>query len=675
MRHHRRIFGNLGLPRLDLDSPLVGKWGGGFSPLDLFAGGADGAYYPIWEEGVLFQDVAGTTPATEVDDEVRLIKDPVNGNDLSILTTATPGILKIIGGKRRVRCGVGAAFKTTNNKNLQLPLYICAGLSTPTVGSASLFGVIRSAINVHAIRPHTIQNRVTGWLHDETFGIANPISPYNTAPLNALFVADSRAVVGETDIRINGVETIEGFEANSWDGTAQATNAVYGINMVSSTAANPSQSVDFAGGLILHANLSETMRANTVAYVRDAMEHTADPTDNVLLVLGDSTGDGWPGSVDATEWPWLLAQKLAADDATAYIGIRLYEENNFSYGPEVVVQEGTGGPAWRVWNGSVAGRTPQFHTGAHFKTAVADVPEPSVVIWNHGHNIAATSGATTTSFAGRFIGPMEMVRLQFPGAPHMAVLQNPWRTSTTMTNLVAEVAAVAALYGDMPTADVHQAYLDFDPSKDSTLYAGGTDNIHPSDAGVELFETAINAMWDANWPMDPGAPAFLATTATNLLTNGRFTGGLTTGWTTVGDGVVSSDTAIVDAGDSTSIKIVNGATAATLLRQTLDATPYQGGSVTLAVRQYVHLEAGDVTAGQIRISSNGTGTPSVANFAGLTSQGSGGWRWMVVSLDVPADATTITVDLQASNVAGVDDGTVNYGRAVLVAGDEPRNVA
>ena len=624
----------------------------------------------------LYKDAAGTEPCTAVDDEVRRIEDlSGSGNHLTILSDASPGILRRTQwGRWYVHVPSGSGFRTASDKALGGDTYLCIATALHQAAANTIFGLMSTTNRHVAMRGASVQNRIYGWATD-SLGIADPGSAYEGAPLAAPLVADALLSDGFYDLRINTGfrDTAANPHVSSFVGDG-ITNAVFGVNMASNSAASAMKQ-DFFGGLVLRRDPGID-RDKIVEFFRQKTDRPAQVDDNVLLVIGDSTGDGRPGSVNGPiEWPHLLAERIAASDPTAYVEIRLYSEAWFTYGPTVVIQQGSGGPSWTIYNGSVSGRTPQFITGQHFRTLVENVPPPAVVIWNHGHNISATSGATVSSFKGRFMGAMEQVRMRWPGAMHWAILQNPWMTSTSMGPVVAELAALAAIYGDMPTADVHQAYLDYDPPKDPSLYRDGIDNVHPSAfAMTDIWMPLIGAMFDANWPRSAGRPAFVASKSVNLLKNGDFSqwdSDLPNGWTKTGDGTVALNAARRDADSLYSALITNGSTA-TSLQQSLDATPYQGATMTLAVRQFIETGAADQTAGQIRLSANGTGTPAVSNFAGLTNQGTGGWRWMIASLPVPANATVVTVDLFAAGVSGADKGSSSYGSCVLVSGDRPR---
>jgi hypothetical protein len=168
----------------------------------------------------------------------------------------------------------------------------------------------------------------------------------------------------------------------------------------------------------------------------------------------------------------------------------------------------------------------------------------------------------------------------------------------------------------------------------------------------------------------------------------QFASGVPVSWTLTGNGTCELDGKRIDTGDKSSVKLVNGSTA-TKLSQTINGTPYQGQTVTLAVRQYIidaanlsigpywpanPLQSGDKSRGRISVSANGTGTPVTNQDAGNTFWGgTNGWRWSMCSVLVPANATTITVDLCASGITGADEG-VCFGRAVLVSGSEPRDM-
>ena len=60
----------------------------GFSPLDLFAGGKQGAWYDPSDKSTLFQDVAGTVPVTKDGDPVALMRDKSGNNNHATQTVS-----------------------------------------------------------------------------------------------------------------------------------------------------------------------------------------------------------------------------------------------------------------------------------------------------------------------------------------------------------------------------------------------------------------------------------------------------------------------------------------------------------------------------------------------------------------------------------------------------------
>ena len=60
-------------------APLASGGGSPFSPLSLFSGGTPGAWYDPSDYSTLFQDSAGTTPVTAVEQPVGLMLDKSQG--------------------------------------------------------------------------------------------------------------------------------------------------------------------------------------------------------------------------------------------------------------------------------------------------------------------------------------------------------------------------------------------------------------------------------------------------------------------------------------------------------------------------------------------------------------------------------------------------------------------
>src|SRR5690606_22316303 len=111
----------------------------------------------------------------------------------------------------------------------------------------------------------------------------------------------------------------------------------------------------------------------------------------------------------------------------------------------------------------------QFETMNALDFKVYDIPNPDLIIINHGHN----------SFSvGEHITLQEYLRLWSVDSPIAVVKQNPRRDDDQMTTR-AEFAVEAALpYKDSTVLDVFKLFID--AGKPSSWYA---DNIHPSTLG------------------------------------------------------------------------------------------------------------------------------------------------------------------------------------------------
>lgn len=79
-----------GFDRPSFGIKTFGFGSSGFSPLDLFAGGKQGAWYDPSDKSTLFQDVSGTVPVTKDGDPVALMRDKSgNGNHATQTVSAS----------------------------------------------------------------------------------------------------------------------------------------------------------------------------------------------------------------------------------------------------------------------------------------------------------------------------------------------------------------------------------------------------------------------------------------------------------------------------------------------------------------------------------------------------------------------------------------------------------
>lgn len=82
-------------PTFPLTKPITGDMDGvAFSPLQLFQGGTQGLWYDPSDYSTLFQDTAGTTPVTALNQSVRLMKDKSGRGNHVTFSGTNPPVLK-----------------------------------------------------------------------------------------------------------------------------------------------------------------------------------------------------------------------------------------------------------------------------------------------------------------------------------------------------------------------------------------------------------------------------------------------------------------------------------------------------------------------------------------------------------------------------------------------------
>lgn len=440
-----------------------------------------------------------------------------------------------------------------------------------------------------------------------------------------------------------------------------------GALCVSSDAmANYSSGLPFtANGALASSSVASMLAALFAA--KSVIE--AGVEDARILAVGDSTGD------ENSEFIYRFsAEKLVAKYPTHSVEYIRWNTGTQSYDAPVSLSTGSGPRKISIYNASVAGTSPIYHMGLSFSPAIV-VPNPHVVLFNYMKNLAQLNRSVQR---GEWLGAMDQVRLALPTVPQAAMLQFPNRDDNFMATALAEFNQVATDYGDVARSDSYSPFIS--QGKNPVLYV---DNLHQSRPpaspnGDNLILAALGADWDrsVNVPGFMVAPAFLASTAANLL-SGKFydpaiySGGTPVSWTAVNAAVGAVDNTIVDAGQSQSLKIVGTAAQAGFNTANLPATSLRGKSVTLAVRQYV--PAGSVlSVGQIGVFIFG---PNLSYSTVRGAVGNGGWRWFVLSdILIPETATSIRVSLVCDNAANAGS-SVNISEVWLGEGRFPRRNA
>lgn len=386
-----------------------------------------------------------------------------------------------------------------------------------------------------------------------------------------------------------------------------------------------------------------------------------------ILVIGDSTGN------ETTEWVYLFGQWLVTEYQTHSVSYRLWDDGGGVYAAPVTLGTGSGPRTIHIWNASVAGAASFYFTGSKQAAAVDAVPA-DLIVFNMGKNNVV--GTQSIMERGEFLQGIEAARLSKPSAAVATFLQSPNRDDNEMASGVAEMAAAANLYGDVRVLDAYSKFIAL--NKDPSLY---TDNIHPSASGTQLWLETIQSAWrvsSISTGLDP-VGALLAESGTNLLAHAKFAdaadyiGGTPTGWVALVGGTGAVETTIKDTGAAQSMK-VTGTTAQAGFRYTLDASglaAVKAGNATFAVRGHVPLGSA-ASVGRVDVRYVDGGTTVVTSRATTASQGA--FRWLIIpGLSVPASATSFSVNIYCDTAANASSAAY-YDRAVLVAGNIPRNM-
>ena len=156
-------------------------------------------------------------------------------------------------------------------------------------------------------------------------------------------------------------------------------------------------------------------------------------------VWSDSTADG---ASNPREWPYLLADYLAALYPTAKVQVRSGSSTPTQFGAvaPTVIQAGSTSQTITIWNFAVSGTTTHYGLAAYFN-AMLRVPTMDCMILSHGLNHAGGS-PTASILRGDFMAAVEQYRLYHPETPMVLIRQNPFQDNTTMDNVVAAITDV-----------------------------------------------------------------------------------------------------------------------------------------------------------------------------------------------------------------------------------------
>lgn len=354
---------------------------------------------------------------------------------------------------------------------------------------------------------------------------------------------------------------------------------------------------------------------------------------------------------------------------------------------------------WDLWQASVSGSIPQYFMGTLFPYLSGAAID--ALIFAHGINMrnwVVSGGAWltqpnnyTATITSSLIAAVEQFRTINPLAPILMLTQHPMQTGTS--DQVGDTSyrpAILETSRKLFTAvddTVYAAYVA--AGKPDSLYNG--DGVHESsDTGVGLYVSMLQKWWGAARSIRPSAvrhslfsqqagqlnslpnPAFETWTTTTTVPDG--------GWTATGSPTFSKDTTrVADQRKGYSVRMVSPAgTSQVYMQYQLSGSQingFKGRPITFAVKLYADQGGSDPDLGRIGIS---VGSSSLGTLS-FTSQGTvtqtAGFRWTIISILVPEDATSIFARIYA-NASGTADGTsgINIDQVCLVSGWLPMAV-
>lgn len=404
-------------------------------------------------------------------------------------------------------------------------------------------------------------------------------------------------------------------------------------------------------------SISATRGSSAFALARTYIE--TDSKDVHILVVGDSTGN------ETTEWPYLFGQWLFAQYPSHSVDYRLYNDGANSYDAAISLGTGNGSRKITIWNASIGGSTPFYLIGSKRATAI-DAVSPDLMIFNYGHNVVTAGGLT--QIRSEMLQGTEAVREAHPSVPLAMFTQNPRRDDSDYANVNQAIREVVAGYGDVTLIDAYTPFIN--AGKPSAWYG---DNIHPTGAGKTAFLDALTAQWRSG-SFDL-AQAFMAQDGANLLPNGdfaAFSGPVPDSWLAINSPTCTKELTIVDGSSPYSVKITGTTGQARIRAGATSIAGLVGGKASLAVRAYIPSGSAS-SVGRIGLSYVAGGTTIINTRA--TTDKQGGWHWIIVSgMDIPANATAVDATLYCDTSANASSAAY-YDRAILVAGEFPRDMA
>lgn len=654
--------------------------------------GSIGLIDPAW----CFSDAGMTTPAT-IGGQVLRIKNPAGISTFDMEPIGTAGTLETAFGKYYIKCDNTEGYRSVGTFSQIVPTYQAVAASiNHDVDGRYIFGTTKNT-NTRIIIATATNSRFAG---DTQGNSTDPVRAWVQSFSSNYSVPEPGPVTvmthwldasGYNNVSFEGstVVTAETRKATAWVAGDTITGMRLFVNGGPSIA-NANSSGEIWGWFFMHNGLPQRPEKIT-EWLKQRSRPELSSYTRTEMIVSDSTGDGTDTA--GGDYGREFVQDLAADyfpTKFADSGIVLQDFNadgDVFRGPQ---RSGSVQKLKRVLllGAARAGSGPDYFIGKRHTGLIDDLKRMDRIGTNHGHNLVVTDTVISSHpkrylyRLGHIITEQEFYRAAFPTAQHWMVRPYPANIANDIRidSYVDSVdSAKNRYYPDMALADFYTPWkaerdAKFAASTISNWWIG--DTVHPSvPTGVDQMVSIVEATLDAMPATQRITPPILSVRAgvqktEALLPNCDFSewsGGLPVGWTTWGDGVVTQEGGMV--------KVTSAAIGG--IECTIAATALRNKIVALNLVTEI-AESANLASGGVAFLTDGSGARI----------GDGRWFnspykcWDALRGFIhffPVDdtyPTTLTVRIAAaSNFGGASgSGILRIARAVLVTGDEPRDL-
>lgn len=410
------------------------------------------------------------------------------------------------------------------------------------------------------------------------------------------------------------------------------------------------QGVTVSDLIPINAALDEAKKANTAqAQVQPFWSRVRAGSADVYVFIGsDSTGN------ETWEWPYLMAQWIATKAPSHTVKFRYFNDMAQAWDAYSTVSAGSGTKTIFIDCCAVAGMNLSYLEGGREKSVFTG-NDYVLGILNYGHNTGTTSREHTVT--AEFTTGACNAMLFMPNAGILVTRQNPRRDlpdgPLQTAGMAAAWSSVAGSLG-LGMIDVYSAYQSL-----TDLAPYYLDDTHPNAAGQAVWLEAVKAAMFEQPTAIRSATSFpnpLSVIKQNFVRNPLFadwTGASPSGWTFT-NCTPSKNTGVSENGlYGMQIDIGAGANPKMSADLSIALPRLRGKKVTALVRLWRPTGL-DLLAGRISlIASSGGSSASVVSGVNVAS---GGYIWVMASLVVPRNSTSLRLDVYTGASSGTDAG-------------------